>query len=237
MISNVAWQPPKGMEEYLKPTKLVDLNSEIIIETTNRVIKDAKTPREVAIKIFYFVRDGIKFEFVLPSQKASNVIKRRTGQCTAKAILTVAMLRVANIPARFHFTDLRTEIIKGLASGLIYKVMPKTIGHAYPEVYLDNQWIKIDSTRDKEICDLMMKRKIGLSAPNLPKPSIDWDGYHDVSPWDSFLVEDFGVHTSPEAEIKNSIKRWRTLRGVLWILLGGWWLSNRNLRKMRKEKP
>jgi len=237
MISNVAWQPPKGMEEYLKPTKLVDLNLEIIIETTNRVIKDAKTPREVAIKIFYFVRDEIKFEFVLPSQKASNVIKRRTGQCTAKAILTVAMLRAANIPARFHFTDLRTEIIKGLASGLTYKVMPKTIGHAYPEVYLDNQWIKIDSMKDKELCDLMMKRKIGLSAPNLPKPSIDWDGYHDVSPTDSFLVEDFGVHISPEAEIKNSIRRWRTLRKVLWILFGGWWLSNRNLRKMRKEKP
>ena len=237
MVSNVTWQPPEGMEEYLKPTELVDLNSEIIIETTNRVIKEAKTPREAAIKIFYFVRDEIKFVFVLPLQKASEVVKRRTGQCTAKANLTVAMLRAANLPARFHFTDLRKEIIKGLASGLTYEVMPKTIGHAYPEVYLDNKWMKIDPTKDKELCDLMMKKKIGLGAPNLPKPPIDWDGYQDVSPTDPFLVEDFGVHASPEAEIRKSIRRWYTLRGFLWMLSGGWRPSNRNLKKLRKEKP
>ena len=71
---------------------------------------------------------------------------------------------------------------------------------------------------------------------NLPKPSIDWDGYQDVSPTDSFLVEDFGVRASPEAEIKNfirgwyALRRWRILRGVLWTLLGGWWLLNRNLK-------
>lgn len=220
MVSNVAWQPPKGMEEYLKPTKLVDLNSEIVIETTKRVIKDAKTPREAAIKIFYFVRDEIKFIFVLPSQKASNVVKRRIGQCTAKTVLTVAMLRAAKIPARFHFTALRKESLKGLMSNLTYKIMPY-VEHVYPEVCLDNKWIKIEPLFDKELYDLMMEKKISLGAPNLPKPSIDWDGHHDVLVTDSFLVEDFGVHASPEAELKSGIRRFIfTLRGVLWILLG-----------------
>jgi len=243
----MAWHPPKGMEEYLKRTELVDSNSEIVIETTKRVIKDAKTPREAAIKIFYFVRDEIKFGFVYPpSIKASCVIKTRIGQCTAKTILTVAMLRAANIPARFHFADVSTESVKGLASGLTYKVMPKAIGHAYPEVHLDNKWIKVEPLIDKELYDLVMKKKISLGAPDLPKPSIEWDGYHDALVTDSLLTGDFGVHALPEAELRKAIRRFSfeeatrrfifPLRHLLWTLSGGWWLSNRNLKKLRKEK-
>ena len=237
VVSNVAWQRPEGMEEYLRTSRLVDLNSEIVMETTNRVIKDARTPREAAIKIFYFVRDEIKYKFVaIPLGKASTVVKTRTGQCTAKTVLIVAMLRAANIPARFHFADLRTEFVKGLESHLIYKIMPRTIGHAYAEVYLDDKWIKIDPIFDKELYDLIKKRAVGLGAADLPNPSIDWDGYHDVSITDSFLAEDFGVHASAEAELIKLTRRFGiSLRGVLSVLLGGWWLSNRNLEKLRKR--
>jgi len=244
MVSNLAWKPPDGMEEYLKPTEFVDSNSEIVIEATKRVIQDAKTPRQAAIKIFYYVREEIKFGFVYPPLiKASSVIKRAMGQCTAKTILTVAMLRAAKIPARFHFADISTESIRGLASRLTYRVMPEAIGHAYPEVYLD-RWIKIEPLIDKELYEVMTKKKISLGAPDLPKPSIDWDGYSDALVTGSLLAGDFGVHASPEAELtkvirrfsfKEATRRFVSLRGVLWSLLGGWWLSNRNLEKLRKE--
>ena len=101
------------MEKFLKPTKLIDCDNALIIQTTKKIIKDCKTEREMAMKIHDFVRDEIKFgicsEFY--NMKASQVLERKVGFCNTKATLFCAMLRNAKIPCRIHFYNINKKIL------------------------------------------------------------------------------------------------------------------------------
>ena len=68
------WQPPEGMDEYLESTEMCDTDSPEIREKALEIIEDAKTPKEAAIKIFYFVRDDIKFGWDFFDVKASETL-------------------------------------------------------------------------------------------------------------------------------------------------------------------
>lgn len=219
------WQAPKGMEKYLKSTDKIDLDSEIVIKTTKEAIGGSRTPKEAAMRIFYFVRDEIKFALTSQLEKASTVIKRRTGYCVSKTTAMVAMLRAANIPARYHFASIKKEAMKGLMGGIGYRFMPEIIpGHSWVEVYLDGKWIEVEFTFDKELHQAMKKKRINIYEKEDVELKIDWDGEHDLLPLPEFLVEDLGVYESPEAVIK---------RVALWPLYQ--YLQNRNLKKIRKE--
>jgi len=219
------WQAPKGMEKYLKSTDKIDLDSEIVIKTTKEAIGSSRTPKEAAMRIFYFVRDEIKFALTSQLEKASTVIKRRTGYCVSKTTAMVAMLRAANIPAKYHFASIKKEVMKGLMGGIGYRFMPEIIpGHSWVEVYLDGKWIEVEFTFDKELHQAMKKKRINIYEKEDVELKIDWDGEHDLLPLPEFLVEDLGVYESPEAVIK---------RVALWPLYQ--YLQNRNLKKIRKE--
>ena len=68
----MAWQPPEGMDEYLKPTKLCDHDNDELQRKAERIIKGAEIPKEAALRIFCFVRDEIRFGMDYPDAKASN---------------------------------------------------------------------------------------------------------------------------------------------------------------------
>jgi len=218
----MAWQAPKGMEKYLRSTELIDLDSEVVRETTKEVIGDLTTPKEAAIRIFYFVRDEIKFALTPQLEMASTVIKRKTGYCVSKATALLAMLRVVNIPARYHFASVKKEVMKGLMGKIGYRFMPKVIpAHTWVDIYLNGKWIGVEFSYDKELLDAMKDKKIGIYETDI-ELELDWDGEHDLLVPPEFLVEDLGVYDSPEAVVK---------REVLWPL---WqYLQNRNLEKIR----
>lgn len=48
----------------------------------------------------------------------------------------------------------------------------------------------------------MVKEKISAGSLTEP-PLIDWDGKKDVLVLNPFMVEDLGVHASPEKELKK----------------------------------
>jgi len=75
----MAWQPPEGMDEYLRPTELCDSNNEEIKKKAQELIKDTATPKEAAINIFYFVRDGILYALDFAHVKASHTLKTGLG--------------------------------------------------------------------------------------------------------------------------------------------------------------
>ena len=219
------WRAPKGMEKYLESTDKIDLNSEIVIKTTKEVIKDSKTPKEAAIRIFYFVRDEIKFALTPQLERASTVIERRTGYCVSKATALVSMLRVVNIPARYHFASIKKEVIKGLTGKLGYRFTPKVIpAHTWVDIYLNSKWIGVEFSYDKELFEVMKEKKMGIYEKGIELET-DWDGEHDLLVPPEFLVEDLGVYESPEAVIK---------REILWPL---WqYLHNRGLKRIRSER-
>jgi len=222
--NSISWQAPKVMEKYLKGTGTIDLDSEVVRKTTKEVIGDSKMPKEAAIRIFSFVRDEIKYALTPQLERASAVIERKTGYCVSKATAMVAMLRAANIPARYHFASLKKESVKGLMGKIGYWFMPNTItGHTWVAVYLNGKWRGAATTLDKELHQAMKKKRINIYEKEDIEPMIDWDGEHDLLPLPEFLVEDLGVYESPEGVVK------RTTSWPLWQSL-----QNRNLKKIRQ---
>ncbi|MBA7642166.1 hypothetical protein ES703_49855 [subsurface metagenome] len=218
------WQVPRGMERHLRSTELIDLDSEVVRETTKEVIGDSTTPKEAAIRIFYFVRDEIKFALTPQLERASTVIERRTGYCVGKATALVAMLRVANIPARYHFASIKKEVMKGLMGKIGYRFTPKVIpAHTWVDIYLNSKWIGVEFSYDKELFEVMKEKKMGIYEKGIELET-DWDGEHDLLVPPEFLVEDLGVYESPEAAVK---------REMLWPL---WqYLQNRGLKRIREK--
>jgi len=216
------WQAPEGMGKYLEGTDVVDLDSNTIRRTTKEVISDSRTPKEAAVSIFYFIRDEIKFALTPQLEKASTVVERRTGYCVSKATAMVAMARVANIPARYHFASIKKEATRGLMGSMGYRFMPKVIPtHCWVNLYLNGKWIGVEFTYDKKLLEVQKEKKMGIYEKGI-ELAVDWDGEHDLLIPPEFLVEDLGVYESPEAVVK---------REVLWPL---WeYLQNRNLGKIR----
>jgi len=79
-------------------------SEETISSVVNRITEGAETEEEKIEKIFYFVRDEIKFGWIYPQEiPAEEVLKNRKGVCMQKTNLLVAMAREAGLKARFHF--------------------------------------------------------------------------------------------------------------------------------------
>lgn len=180
------------MEEYLKETKYLNYNDKILKSFTLKLVTDLNDDREKALKIFLFVRDGIKFGFnrKFYDMKASEVFEARRGFCNNKSTLFVSMLRCVGIPARQVFVDIDKKILEGITS-------PPTpyVDHTYSEVYLNNKWIKVDSYIVDNELFRNAKLKLLKSNTNLGygvhKEGVNtWDGENDA--FSQFYLPDAG---------------------------------------------
>ncbi len=143
------------MEEYLKPTSIVDCDHPVIKNKAQEVTKGQKKAIEKTRSLFYFVRDGIKYNPYVPRNlpehfRASNTLARGEGFCIQKAALLIALSRAIGIPARFHFVILRNHLLpEKMAELLLSNVIPD---HGYVEFYLDGKWVGATPAFDLELC-------------------------------------------------------------------------------------
>jgi len=160
----------KDFQIYLEPTTFIDSNSPNIIEFARSAAGDAKTPIEKAVRIFYAVRDEIRYDpyhidISRDKFKASVVLANKAGFCVEKALLLAAAARVVGIPSRLRFADVRnhltTEQLKKLMETDLF------IFHGYTELYLNNTWVKATPTFNRSLCE-----RFGVHP-------IDFDGIHD----------------------------------------------------------
>lgn len=127
--------------------KLADYEHPLVCETTVRLTSGEATTRRKLEKLFYYVRDDIKFAFPKKGDfvKASETIQTGVGQCNTKGTLFLALCRAVGIPARIHFSLIRKDIQRGLFSGFLYALMPPQISHSWIEVEIEGKWRRIDS--------------------------------------------------------------------------------------------
>lgn len=143
------------MEEYLKPTSIVNSDNPTIKNKAQEVTKGQKEVIEKARSLFYFVRDNIKYNPYLPRHlpkhfRASNTLARGEGFCIQKAALLIALSRAVGIPARFHFVILRNHLLpEKIAELLVSNVIPD---HGFVEFHLDGKWVGATPTFDLEVC-------------------------------------------------------------------------------------
>lgn len=147
---------------------LVDSDHPDVVAFAQRAT--GETDREVAVALFYAVRDGFRYDpyrldLSPAGMRASTVVQRGYGWCVTKATLLTAACRARGIPARLGFADVRDH----LSTARMREAMGTDIffWHGFSEILLDGQWLKATPAFNIELCD-----KFGL----LP---LEFDGVGD----------------------------------------------------------
>ena len=136
------------------------------------------TARERAVRLYYAVRDGIRYDpyafRVTPEWfRASRTLEAGLGWCVPKAILLSACCRAEGIPARLGFADVRNH----LATERLLRLMDTDLflWHAYVSMHLDGRWVKATPAFNIELC-----RRFDVVP-------LEFDGIHDslMQPYDA----------------------------------------------------
>ena len=187
---------------YLRPTPCVESDAPAVRAFTARVTEGAANARERAVRLFYAVRDEIRYDpygVVLTEDflRATAVLERGAGFCVAKAIVLAAGARAVGIPARLGFADVRnhltTERLKAQMKTDVFAF------HGFTELHLGGRWVKATPTFNQSLCD-----RFGVKA-------LEFDGETDslLHPFDTAgqrhmeYIRDRGTHVDvPIAEMR-----------------------------------
>jgi hypothetical protein len=125
---------------YLEPTAMAQSDNAKIIAEARRIVGDERDSWAAANKIVTAVYTGLaKQAGVRGSATATEVLHNRAGDCTEHAVLVVALMRAAGIPAR-------------AVDGIVLASNPDGSGvagyHAWAEIWL-GRWIGVDATVDE----------------------------------------------------------------------------------------
>ncbi len=156
--------------ETLAPSEFLDSDHPAIVEFAKDRAGDG-TPTEQAIRLYYAVRDEVRYDpysFSIDpyALKASTTLTNGNGYCVPKAGLLAACARAAGIPAKIGFADVKNH----LASARLLKLMSTDVFyyHGYTELWLDGVWRKATPAFNIELCE-----RFGV------KP-LDFDGRNDA---------------------------------------------------------
>ena len=136
----------------MRPKKnLADYNHPLVVQKAKELTRGVGTDRGKIEKLFYYVRDEIKYGFLkeLDYLRASDIIRRKMGQSNNKGVLFFSLCKALDIPVRMHFSIINKEILRGLFTGLTYKILSEHISHCWIEVLVEDKWRSIDTY----ICD------------------------------------------------------------------------------------
>ena len=144
------------MDAYLAPTSFIDSDSPVVCAFARSTISGATTNREKAVRLFYAVRDEIRYDpyslsFAPEAFKASTVLATREGFCVPKAILLAAAARVVGVPSRLGFADVRNH----LTSARLRALMGTDVFafHGFTELYIEGAWVKTTPTFNRSLCE------------------------------------------------------------------------------------
>lgn len=153
----------------LAPTPSMDFEHPTVAEFVRRHAGGG-SPRERAVRLYYAVRDGIRYDpysIRLGPEwlAASRTLEAGSGWCVPKAVLLAACCRGAGIPARLGFADVKNH----LATERLLRLMEteEFIWHGYVSVHLDGRWVKATPAFNVELC-----RRFDV-------PALEFDGTSD----------------------------------------------------------
>ncbi len=153
----------------LTPTAVMDFENPTVAGFIRREAGGG-TAREKAVRLYYAVRDGIRYDpyaFRLAPEwlKASRTLEAGAAWCVPKAILLAACCRAEGIPARLGFADVKNH----LATERLLQLMDSDlfIWHGYVSLLLDGRWVKATPAFNVEMC-----RRFDV-------PALEFDGTRD----------------------------------------------------------
>jgi transglutaminase-like putative cysteine protease len=143
-------------EEYLRPTPLIDCYHPSIREKAGGLTAGTDVIPEKAKRLFYFVRDSIKYNPYAgknspESYITSRVLSQGEGYCVQKAGLLCSLARAIGIPSRLGFADIRNHIVPEKLANII-KTDIFTF-HGYTEFFIEAKWVKATPAFDINMCE------------------------------------------------------------------------------------
>lgn len=160
-----------SLDICLQPTETIDSGSELVVRTAESVTEGCVGEAKKATRLFYYVRDGIKYNpylAMLPidEYRASRTMERKEGYCTQKAVVLAALARACGIPATLGFAD----IVNHRVPEKLHDMMGTNlfVYHGYANLWLNDRWVKATPAFNAELCD-----KDGLVP-------VEFDGIHDA---------------------------------------------------------
>ena len=185
------------MQDYLAATRLCDCDNPWLREKAEEITNGATTPEEKALRIFYFVRDNIRFGMAFSRSRASQILKLGYGECLTKTNVQVALLRAVGIPAQMRWVMAQSKVLRGLVADFVLRLIASEASHFWAECYLRDRWVSCEATFDKPLYEGMLKQ--GLITKG-QIPTIDWDGENDLVLLKPWITKDRGsVPSADEA--------------------------------------
>ncbi|HQP31882.1 MAG TPA: transglutaminase family protein [Deltaproteobacteria bacterium] len=141
---------------YLEPTAYIESAHPAIASFALEETRGCSTPREKATRLYYAVRDGIRYNPYCTSlnkalYRASYVLEQGQGFCVQKAILLAAAARAAGVPCRLGFAIVKNH----LATQKLIEIMQSDlfVFHGYTVFQLEGAWIKATPAFDLALCE------------------------------------------------------------------------------------
>lgn len=142
------------MKEFLSPGRYIDSGHPAVAAFAREHARGAGE-LERAVALYYAVRDGVRYNPFLDFSeervfRASTCLETGEGFCIGKAALLAACARVAAIPARVGFADVKNHLTtprlaERMGSDLF-------IYHGFSELWLDGKWVKATPAFNLELC-------------------------------------------------------------------------------------
>ena len=153
--------------DFLAATFFLDADNPAMREFASEKAGIEGTERDRAVRLFYAVRDGLRYDpyaaiLVRDYFRASHTLQAGRGFCIQKGAVLTAGLRAIGIPARPGYADVTNH----LASPRLLELLGSNlfVWHNYVEVWLEDTWVKCTPAFNLELCQ---------KFNTLP---LDWDG-------------------------------------------------------------
>ena len=148
---------PEVGPEYMQPTEFFDFDVEAVRHFAFAAVENAATAKDKAIRLFYAVRDSIRYDpysisMDRQSYKASHVLRTGSGFCLPKANLLIACARATGIPAGIGLSD----VLNHLCTERLRRIMGGKelfLHHGYAVLHIDGRWLKAAPAFNIELCD------------------------------------------------------------------------------------
>lgn len=145
---------------FLAANRYVDADHPAVVAWAHDHGKGS-TPIEVAVSLYYAVRDGFRYSawhvsFRQEDLRASRVLERgpKAGShCIDKAMLLAAAARVHGIPSRLHFANVRNHV--GTARLEEHLGTDLLVFHGYAELFLEGRWVAATPAFNRGLCELL----------------------------------------------------------------------------------
>ncbi len=142
------------MSHYLQPGRFVDSAHPAVVAFSKEHAVGGND-RERAVSLYYAIRDGVRYNpfqnFMLDdAYRASACLEKGEGWCVPKAALLAACARVAGIPARVGYADVKNHLTTPALTAKMGTDL--FVFHGFAELLLEGKWVKATPAFNLTLC-------------------------------------------------------------------------------------